>query len=233
MNYSYNNGSLPNVKTRWYSHCYHTTIGWFRTQNNKWGCIWGHKKVQNWKNPTNGEAPAKQRVVENSITKEAFIEKNSNDFNSNNSNNISNNFYDNLNENNNLFYGTNFIQIRTNLKNRNSLRNKNTNKIQTKTLLKLNSGFKNHAEIARRINSMNLGWTAKIYENMNDKTLKEVNDMYGKFTNFVDLPTPGKKEQFRFKAKSENFNFEKNKNSEDNFYNNFYYSNSYGNNGCK
>jgi len=144
----------------------------------------GAQKSCRLEKPTNGEAPAKQKVVEKSITKEAFLEKNS--IENSNSNEI------------------NFLQIRTNLKNKNGLK--------SKSLLKLNSSFRNHAEIVRRINSMNLGWTAKTYDNIHDKTLGEMNNMYGKYN-------PSKvHDDFRFKSKTSSFN------SEDNFYNNFYFS---------
>jgi hypothetical protein len=194
MNYSKNDGSLPNVKTKFYTHCYQTIIGWFHTQGNKWGCVWGHKKVADWKKPTNGEAPAKQRVLEKSITKESFLEKKSKSTFNNNDNNS---------------YETNFIQIKSNLKNKSS--------IKSKSLLKMNSSFKNHAEIARRINSLNLGWTAKVYDNIQDKSLGEMNDMYGKFT-----PNSKFGEEFRFKSKVSNSN------SEENFYNNYFYSSASG-----
>lgn len=196
MQYSKNDGkTLPEVKTKFYSHCYHAFIGWFHTEGNKWGCLWGHKKIADWKKPTNGEAPAKQRVLEKSIVKESFLEKGEN-------------------------YETNFLQINSKLK----YKNKNSNK----SLLKLNSSFKNHAEIARRINSLNLGWTAKVYDNMQDKTLGEMNTMYGKY----EPRTNGIQGEFRFKSKASSLFFsseeettDAEKEEEENFYNNFYFSN--------
>lgn len=188
MNYSPNDGSLPNVKTKFYSHCYQAFIGWFHTEGNKWGCIWGHKKVADWKKPTNGEAPAKQRVLEKSIVQETFIEKKSDS------------------TNNDTFYETNFLQLRSKLRGK--------SKIKSQTVLKLNSSFKNHNEVARRINSMNLGWTAKVYDNMQDKTLEELNMMYGKYN-----PTTSKfGEDFRFKTRS---NIQ---NNEENIMDNFYFA---------
>merc|ERR1712032_825053 len=65
MKYSLNDGkTLPDVETKHYSHCYETLIGWYYTQKNKWGCIWGHKKVKNWNKPTNGEVEDKKIVLE-------------------------------------------------------------------------------------------------------------------------------------------------------------------------
>lgn len=194
MNYSHNDGSLPNVKTKFYSHCYQTIIGWFHTNHNKWGCFWGHKKVNDWKKPTNGEAPEKQRVLEKSIVKESFIEKNI----KTEENILQNSNSDTFND-----YGTYFLQIGSKLK----------IKSESMSLLKLNSSFKNHNEVARRINSLNLGWTAKVYDNMQDKTLKELNEMYGKHN-----PTSSFGEEFRFKSK----NFLRN--NEENFLNNFYFA---------
>jgi hypothetical protein len=234
MNYSLNDGkTLPEVKTKFYSHCYQTIIGWFYAQENKWGCIWGHKKIENWKKPTNGEAPEKQIVLEKSITSESFLEKekktNNNfnfDFNTNNNkDNVSNN--ENYYFSDSYSYETNFLQLKSKTnsknKNRNKNKNKNNNKISNKSmsLLKLNNSFNNHAEIVRRINLMDLGWTAKTYDNIHDRTLGEMNNIYGKnepsastFKNIND------DEKFRFKSKAATFNSDNNSN----FYENFYFS---------
>lgn len=198
MNYSPNDGkTLPEVKTKFYSHCYQTIIGWFRTDGNKWGCVWGHKKVPNWKNPTNGEAPAKQRVLEKSIEKETFMEKDSHISEDKKGNEMK------------------FLQVTSNLKTKANANMKT--KTQEKTKLKLNASFKDHAEIARRINSLNLGWTAKVYDDIKDKTIGEMNKMYGEYN-------PRKEENdFRFKSVSRLSKFSSE--LEENFYNNFYIAN--------
>ena len=61
-------------KDKFISMCYSTLIGWFHTDNKKWGCFYGHKLGVNYHEPTNGEADDKLLVVEN-VIKPAFIEK--------------------------------------------------------------------------------------------------------------------------------------------------------------
>jgi hypothetical protein len=246
MNYSLNDGTLPGVRTKFYSHCYQTIIGWFYIKGNYWGCIWGHKKVENWNKPTNGEAPEKQIVLQNSITQESFLEKEK----TTNNNNFNNKDFDynndNYNKSNDNFfsdsyaYELNFLQLKTNNKNsikntnkntikntnKNTIKNTNKNAIKNKngsmSLLQLNSSFNNHAEIVRRINLLDLGWTAKVYDNIHDKTLGQMNNMYKKNNpNASKSANIDSHNQFRFKSKSTNFNSENN----NNFYDNFYFSN--------
>lgn len=77
LRYSLNdNTTLSGVSSKYYRHCYQTLVGWFHSENNKWGCFYGHKKIYHYSLPTNGEAPEKQIVLENSI-ETAFFEKKS------------------------------------------------------------------------------------------------------------------------------------------------------------
>lgn len=200
MKYSPNDRiTLPRVKSKFYSHCYQTLIGWYHTQGNKWGCIWGHKKIKNWKSPTNGEVSDKQIVLENKITKETFIEKNS----------FKNKVKENVNK-------QNFLQIKSNMKENNKIKFKNNKKSQ----IKLDSSFKDHDEIVKKINSLNLGYTLKAYDHLKNKSIGELNKKYRKYNPLNE------KNDFRFKSISEfnNFSSEAEQEEEEKFYNNFYFS---------
>ncbi len=169
LRYSSNNRkTLQGVTSKHYSHCYQTLLGWFHTENNKWGCFYGNKLVENYQLPTNGEASDKKTVLENSI-EPAFYEINSKfqnieNYPANNLDNISDiNLYKNyFNE-----YSS-FLQIKT------------------KTFFKLNSNFKNHLEVVERINSLNLSWKAQALNQFKDMTVKEINKMSGRKSKFIN-----------------------------------------------
>ncbi len=163
LKYSTNNGTLPEVKSKHYSYCHETLIGWYLTDNNKWGCFYGHKIVPDYSKPTNGEATDKLIVLENSV-KAAFIETKENEADK-----------DSLFE---IIKSERFMQTETN----NKLENKISSTVTTgfHTELKLTSEFTNHAEIVSRINSFNLGWKAEVYDEFKGMTIKELNKISGR-----------------------------------------------------
>lgn len=173
LKFSKNNGKMPNVRTKHYSHCYEVLIGWFHTDNKKWGCFFGHKKVPNYQEPTNGEAADKLLVVENVIQK-AFIENESNEKLIERSQ-MKENFLKN-------FESGRFMQTEFNNKLKLENKMKLNNKLASKTnsLLSLNAEFTNHEEVVERINSMNLSWKAEVYEEFKGKTIAEINKFSGR-----------------------------------------------------
>jgi len=166
LKYSTNNGSLPEVKSKHYSHCHETLIGWYHTHNNKWGCFYGNKLVTDYSKPTNGEASDKLIVLENSVKAVTFIET------------------DEIQANRNSIFNSlgneRFMQTQAN----NKLENKSATKIANafSTELKLTTEFTNHAEIVERINALNLGWKAAVYDEFKGKTIKELNKFSGRVT---------------------------------------------------
>lgn len=173
LKYSLNdNKKLPDVNSKYYSHCYQTLIGWYHTHDNRWGCFFGNKEVPNFSDPTNGEAPKKQIVLQNSV-EPAFLEKhlqeNPKDISSSSSKHIPDNY-----SNNKSFLQTGLIMnLQSETVNK---ENSNTNTLE---FLELNSEFKNHEEVVSRINSMNLSWKAKVHNKMKDKTIGQLNKMSG------------------------------------------------------
>lgn len=164
LKYSANNGSLPEVKSKHYSHCYETLIGWYHTHNNKWGCFYGHKIVSDYSKPTNGEASDKLIVLENSVKAAAFIETNEKEAN------VKSIF--------NSIRIERFMQTEAN----NKLENKIASQAATQftTQLKLTNEFTNHAEIVARVNALNLGWKAAVYDEFKGMTIKELNKISGR-----------------------------------------------------
>ena len=164
LKYSTNNGILPEVKSKHYSHCHETLIGWYYTQNNKWGCFYGHKLVPDFSKPTNGEASDKLIVLENSVKAAAFIETKEKEVNTNS-------IFDSLGR-------ERFMQTEA----KNKLENKIESKAATKfkTEIKLTNEFTNHAEIVSRINSLDLGWKAANYDEFKGMTIKDLNKISGR-----------------------------------------------------
>lgn len=164
LKYSRNDGTLPEVKSKHYSHCHETLIGWYHTHNNKWGCFYGHKLVPDYSKPTNGEASDKLIVLENSVKAASFIETNEKKAN--------------LKSIFTSLGSERFMQTETS----NRLENKISSQAATtfKSQLKLTNEFTNHAEIVARVNSMNLGWKAAVYEEYKGMTIKELNKISGR-----------------------------------------------------
>merc|ERR1712032_116084 len=147
LKFSKNNWTKENIKSKHYSHCYEALIGWFHIANKKWGCFYVHKLVDNYKEPTNGEADDKLLVVEN-VIKPAFIEKDV-EIETRKKSYLEN------------FEKGRFMQTEFN----NKLNNKFNNKflMKTRSMLTLSAEFTNHEEVVERINSMNLSWKAEAY----------------------------------------------------------------------
>lgn len=164
LKYSSNDGSLPDVKSKHYSHCHETLIGWYHTHNNKWGCFYGHKIVTEYSKPTNGEASDKLIVLENSVKAAAFIQTNEKEANKNS-------IFNSLES-------ERFMQTESENKLENKSNSKSSNLFATE--LKVSNEFTNHAEIVARINALNLGWKAEAYEAFKGKTFKELNRISGR-----------------------------------------------------
>lgn len=164
LKFSKNNGSKEGITSKHFSHCNEALIGWFHVNKNNWGCFFGHKLVDNYKEPTNGEADDKLIVVEN-VIKSAFIEKEAE-----------------IETEKNTYLKTfeqgRFMQTEFN----NKFENKFNNKFQMKTrsLLTLNAAFTNHEEVVERINSMNLSWKAEVYNEFKGKTIADINKFSGR-----------------------------------------------------
>ena len=182
LKYSKNDKSNEKIKTKYASHCNEALLGWYHTDNGKWGCFYGHKLVKNYKKPTNGEASDKQIVVQNNIEPAAFIEKEIE---------VKEKTIENAKEflmkkfNSQRFMQTNFENktgnkfLTTATSTTTSTTNTNT---KNKSLLSLNAGFTNHEEVVERINSMNLSWKAKVYSEFKGKTIEEMNKFYGRIS---------------------------------------------------
>jgi len=166
LKFSRNNNTKQSILSKHFSHCYEALIGWFHTDNKKWGCFYGHKLGVNYKEPTNGEADDKLLVVEN-VIKPAFIEKEVQVEIKNQEKNFLKNFD-----------AGRFMQTEFNNKFENKLNNKLT--VKTRNLLSLDSEFTNHEEVVDRINSMNLGWKAEVYSEFKGKTIADINKFSGR-----------------------------------------------------
>ena len=140
LKFSRNNRSKPNIYSKHYSHCFEALIGWFHTDNKKWGCFYGHKVGAgiDYKSPTNGEADDKLLVVEN-VIKPAFIEKEVKE-ELKEIDSEKKNFLEN-------FETGRFMQ--TEFNNKNKLSNKLTVKTKVRSLLSLDSEFTNHEKSLR------------------------------------------------------------------------------------
>lgn len=168
LKYSENNNSLINVKSKHYSHCYETLIGWFHTQNDKWGCFYGHKIVPNYQDPTNGEASDKLIVLENSVKPAAFIESAESDFEQESERS---NFIDSL---------KNSRFVETELNNMLEYKSTTNTNASAESYLTLTTEFSNHAEIVERINSLNLSWRAEVYDEFKDLSISALNKISGR-----------------------------------------------------
>ncbi len=164
LRYSKNDRTISGVKSKYYSHCYQTLIGWYHTDNGKWGCFYGNKKVQNFDKPTNGEASDKLIVLQNTVKREeAFIEVKKN-------------------EQKNFIFDSYLQERFLQSENRSKLQNTNNLKTNTatRTYLKLTNDFTNHSEVVERINSLNLGWKANLYDEFKGKTISQLNKISGR-----------------------------------------------------
>jgi len=163
LKYSSNDGRFPEIKSKHYSHCYQTLIGWYHIENKKWGCFFGHKLVDNYRVPTNGEASDKLIVLENSVVS-AFVEIKTEE--SNRENILK------------KIGSERFMQTKVESQLENKIASKT--KTATSTFLRLNNQFTNHAEVVARINSLNLGWKAEVYDEFKGKTISELNKFSGR-----------------------------------------------------
>lgn len=165
LKYAKNDNSLDKVTSKFYSFCSQTLIGWYHTQNNKWGCFYGHKLVDDHEKPTNGEASDKQVVLQNSI-QPAFIQ-----------------ISEKINEKNSLidsFKNSRFMQTESSSKLEAKTLLDSTFSTKTRTFMMLNSEFTNHSEVVERINNSNLSWKAENYAEFEGKTISQINLMSGR-----------------------------------------------------
>lgn len=186
LKYSTNIKILPNVKTKYYSHCYQTLIGWFHTENNEWGCFYGHKLVQRFDKPTNGEASDKLIVLENSIKSSAFIQTSEAEDGAQEGNNSNKNNRAEIDTERTKYKkalnSSRFLQTEFNnkLANKSASKSKAKTQMSTKAYLTLTSEFTNHAEIVERINSLNLSWKAGVYDEFKDLSISDLNKVLGR-----------------------------------------------------
>jgi len=165
--YTLNDKKIPEIKSKWSSHCYSTLIGWYYIGSN-WGCFYAKRNdVSNPDIATNGEA-------ENQITsKDEENNKNiTNEDNSNRTFNTVNIFFEKQETNRitepdiieNMSNESNFLESKANSRNK----------------LTLTAEFRDHSKFVERINSMNKMWKAENYDNFSSMTLAELNSFAGR-----------------------------------------------------
>jgi hypothetical protein len=197
LKFSDNINRFNKIRTKYLSHCNEALIGWYHINNEEWGCFYGHKLIENYNLPTNGEASDKKIVLEN-IVKLVQPSLNFMEIQKNlNKNKTNKKIFDinkekkedRNNEKNKTiimkkFNLERFMQIKTkfntNNKSNYSIKNENENENENAGLLNLSSEFTNHEEVVERINSMNLSWKAEVYSELKGKTISEMNNFYGK-----------------------------------------------------
>jgi hypothetical protein len=161
--YAEKTNSMSNVKSRWASFCYTTLIGWYHI-GDKWGCFKGTKEGHTEDEVTNGEAENKQDVVEGSMKKkESEYEKS-------------------FLQRQQKFITPQYIYPQNEAR---FMESKFQNKLQ------LSNTFKDHAKVVDRINTENLSWKAKNYEEFENLTIEEMNKFAGnkknKDGNYFDI----------------------------------------------
>ena len=196
------NNKKDRFSTNFVSQCYMTLIGWY-SKNNKHGCFYAIKVTKHPEQITNGEAKNKKLVVQGTVKKLYSQDKSKKNSKGNYQIEekilpmmhfsreyieekllpIKNIAIKNFSTNKQVGYNTNtlFLETKTNIK--------------TKTLafLELNTQFKDHSEIAKRINSIpDMLWTASSYDTFNHMTIGELNRFVGRFS-FKSLNQNNKK----------------------------------------
>jgi hypothetical protein len=229
LKFSLNDKSNPLINSKYFSHCYEALIGWFHTDDKKWGCFYGYK-LNVKLSETNGEASDKLLVVEN-VIKPAFIEKeikikeieqkiqNQNDIDE--QNNLTNNL--NYNFEIGRFMQTEFRlnnKMKMKLGNRFRIKTSSSTRIKSNSILTLDSEFTNHEEVVNRINSMNLGWKAEFYTEFKGKTIADINKFSGrsgKGKNMVNVNNMLRYEEMEMKNRKIKNNFRVDQNKSSNF----------------
>jgi cathepsin C len=147
--YSKNDNSNKNITSQWVSQCYSTLIGWYRNGEN-WGCFYGKKDDVSSDEVTNGEATDKQIITEDSAT------------------NLSSLF--------------GFLQQKeSSSKNSPVSLIDHSRFMETQSLdtMVLDASFKDHDKLVERINSANLSWKAKSYDEFKKYTMGDLNKIVG------------------------------------------------------
>jgi hypothetical protein len=233
LKFSLNDKTKELINSKYFSHCYEALIGWFHTDNKKWGCYYGHKLGVDL-SPTNGEASDKLLVIEN-VIKPAFIEKEINikkiDLKISEKEqekkilkNFNNDFNLNFDFENGRFMQTE-LELNNKLNNKFTFKTRTNTRTQTKSLLTLDAEFTNHEEVVNRINSMNLGWKAEVYFEFKGKTIADINKFSGRSSKGKNILNNiennfGTYGEIKNRQIRNNLRFNKNKSK--NFYQNFY-----------
>lgn len=174
--YSLNDGSNPEISSRWVSKCYSTLVGWYH-KGDQWGCFYAEKISHGDPNQvTNGEPGNKLLVVENTVqTISSRVESAaaSNDyFNPTSLLSKQESFPGDFNDDETFFL-----------------------EAKATSQLKLTNEFKNHDQVVERLNQMNNLWKAANYDQFKSMSIEDLNRFAGRRKSSHFIP-----EEFRFKS---------------------------------
>merc|ERR1712032_1475146 len=148
-----------NKRDFYISKCYESMIGWYHKGSKNWGCFKGHKDVNNYSVVTNFEVANKMHVVEGGMKKASFLE-----------------FQSIVDPNLPRFKEKESISSSSTEENK--AFDCDINDDDQISFLSMNSKVKNmnQKEMVKKINSMNLGWEAKEYEEFEGMNYEEIHE---------------------------------------------------------